>query len=49
MSGIRSRRTAPSSHRNPRASLNPYYMDDIAFTLADIRRDRALETSTEKH
>ena len=43
------RQTVRTTHRTRRPSLNPYYMDDIAFTLADILRDRALETSPLTH
>ena len=28
--------------------MSPYYMDDTAFTLADILRDRATGTSPDK-
>ena len=45
MNRTESRRTVRSTHRTRRPSLSPYYMDDTAFTLADIRRDRALDTS----
>jgi hypothetical protein len=48
MNRTRSRRTAPSGHRTRRASLSPYYMDDTAFTLGDILRDRPLDTATVK-
>ena len=44
-----SRRVVPSTHRTRRPSLSPYYMDETAFTLADIRRDRALDTSPAKN
>ena len=43
-----SRRAVPSSHRTRRSSLSPYYMDETAFTLADIRRVRALDTPPAK-
>jgi hypothetical protein len=29
--------------------LSPYYVDETAFTLADIRQDRALDASTAKN
>ncbi len=38
------RHTVRTTHRTRRPSLNPYFMDDTAFTLADILRDRALDT-----
>ena len=45
MNRTRIRRSVPATHRNGRPSLSPYYMDETAFTLSDIRRDRGLETS----
>ena len=45
MNRTASRQTVRTTHRTRRASLNPYYMDDIAFTLADILRDRAIGRS----
>ena len=39
MNRIESRRNVPNTHRTRRPSLSPYYMDETAFTLADIRRD----------
>ncbi len=48
MNRTASRQTVPSTHRTRRPSLSPYYMDETAFTLADIRRDRALGTSPVK-
>jgi hypothetical protein len=48
MNRTRSRRTAPSGHRTRRPSLSPYYIDDTAFTLGDILRDRVLDTSPVK-
>jgi hypothetical protein len=41
MTRTESRRIARSTHRATRPSLNPYFMDDTAFTRADILRDRA--------
>ena len=38
------RRTVRTTYRNRRPSLSPYYMDDTAFTRADILGDRALDT-----
>ncbi len=43
------RPTVRTMHRTRRPSLNPYYMDDTAFTLADILRDRVLDASPVKH
>jgi hypothetical protein len=43
------RRTVRTTHRSGRPSLSPYYMDDTAFTLADILRDRAFDASPDKH
>ena len=34
-------RTARTAHRTQKSSLNPYVLDDVAFTLSDIRRARA--------
>lgn len=48
MNRIESRRNVPNTHRTRRPSLSPYYMDETAFTLADIRRIRALDTSSVK-
>ena len=48
MNRTESRRTVPIAHRTQRPSLSPYYMDETAFTLADIRHDRALDTSPVK-
>ena len=48
MNRTESRGTVPSAHRTRRHSLSPYYMDETAFTLADIRRVRALDTSPVK-
>jgi hypothetical protein len=45
MNRTRSRRIAPSTYRTGRPSLSPYCLDETTFTLADIRRDRGLETS----
>ena len=36
------RTTHRTTHRTQRASMNPYYMDDTAFTLSDILRHRAM-------
>ena len=47
MSRTESRRTAPT-YRTRRPSLSPYYVDETAFTLADILRDRALDSSLVK-
>ena len=48
MKRTESRRTVPSTHQTRRPSLNPCYVDETAFTLADIRRDRALDPSSFK-
>ena len=40
--------TVRSSLRTRWPSLSPYYMDDTAFTLAEIVRDRSLDTSADK-
>ena len=42
------RRTVRTTHRTRRPSLSPYCMDDTAFTLAEILRDRALDVSADK-
>ncbi|HTU39515.1 MAG TPA: hypothetical protein VMF35_16065 [Acidimicrobiales bacterium] len=44
MSPTRIRRTSASTSRSRRTSLSPYFMEDTALTLAEIRRARALET-----
>ena len=49
MNRTRSRRVVPSTHRTRRPSLSPYYMDETAFTLADILRGRALDASSAKN
>jgi hypothetical protein len=41
--------TVRTTHRTRRTSLSPYYTDDTAFTLADIRRNRALDTAPVEH
>lgn len=43
------RQTVRTTHRSRRPSLNPYYIDDTALTLADILRDRALDKSPVTH
>ncbi len=43
------RRTVRTTHRTRQSSLNPYFMEDTAFTLADIQRYRALDTSADKN
>lgn len=43
------RRTARTTHRSRRPSLSPYFMDDTAFTRAEILRDRSAESWSEKH
>jgi len=48
MNHTRIRRAVPKTHRTRRPSLNPYYMDETAFTLADILRNRAMDTSATK-
>jgi hypothetical protein len=35
------RRAARAAHRTQKSSLDPYVLDDVAFTLSDIRRARA--------
>ena len=47
MNRTASRQKSHTAHRTQRPSMNPYYMDDTAFTLADIRRDRAMDTSVD--
>ncbi len=47
MNRTASRQTRRTEHRTQKPSMNPYYMDDTAFTLADIRRDRAMDTSAD--
>jgi hypothetical protein len=42
------RQIVHSTLRTRRPSLSPYYMDETAFTLADIVRTRALDTSPVK-
>ena len=49
MNRTRSRRVVPNPHRTRRVSLSPYYMDETAFTLADIRRDRAFDVAPAKN
>ena len=49
MNRTRIRRVVPNRYRTRRPSLSPYYMDETAFTLADIRRDRALDASPAKN
>ena len=34
------RRTVRTTHHTRRPSLSPYYLDDTAFTLAEILRDQ---------
>ena len=43
------RRTARTTHRTRRPSLSPYFMDDTAFTRAEILRDRSSDARSEKH
>ena len=47
MNPTASRQTSRTAYHTQRPSMNPYYMDDTAFTLADIRRDRAMDTSAD--
>jgi len=49
MNRTRGRRAVPSTQRTRRPSLSPYYMDETAFTLADILRNRALDASPAKN
>jgi len=35
------RQATRTAHRTQKSSLNPYVLDDVAFTLSDIRRARA--------
>jgi len=35
------RPTTRTTHRTQKSSLNPYVLDDVAFTLSDIRWARA--------
>ncbi len=46
MNRTTTRKTVRTTHRTRRASLNPYYMDDTAFTLGDILRERASDISS---
>ncbi len=48
MNGARNRLAVTSAHQTRRPSLSPYYMEETAFTLADILRDRGLDTSPTK-
>jgi len=34
------RQSTRTAHRTQKSSLNPYVLDDVAFTLSDIRRAR---------
>jgi hypothetical protein len=47
MNRSETRQTIRTTHRTQRASMNPYYMDDTAFTLSDILRDRAMNVSAD--
>ena len=38
-----------TAHRTPKSSLNPYVLDEVAFTLSDIRRARAENTASTAH
>ena len=49
MNRTATRQTVRTTHRTRRPSLSPYYMDDTAFTLGDILRNRALDASPDKH
>ena len=33
-------RTKGTTHRSPRPSISPYFIDEIGLTMADIRRAR---------
>jgi len=35
------RQAIRTAHRTQKSSLNPYVLDEIAFTLSDIRRARS--------
>ncbi len=35
------RQVTRTTHRTQKSSLNPYVLDEVAFTLSDIRRARA--------
>ena len=39
------RQTARTAHRTQKPSLNPYVLDEVAFTLSDIRRARESDVS----
>lgn len=45
MKRIETRQADHGRRRTQRASLNPYFMDDTAFTRADIIRDRTLDAA----
>jgi hypothetical protein len=34
-------RVTRTTHRSPRPSISPYFVDDIGLTIADIQRARA--------
>ncbi len=36
--------TRRTTRRTPRPGLDPYFIDEVAFTLSDIRRARAEST-----
>jgi hypothetical protein len=35
------RQASRTTHRTQKSSISPYVLDDVAFTLSDIRRARA--------
>jgi hypothetical protein len=36
-----SQRSERTTHRSPRASISPYFIEETGLTIADIRRARA--------
>ncbi len=49
MSRTGSRRTARTGSRTGRPSPSPHFMDDAAFTAAEILRERVLDALPGKH
>jgi len=41
------RQSTRTANRTQKSSLNPYVLDDVAFTLSDIRRAREQSESTD--
>lgn len=49
MQQVKSTQTAnPRTPRSTRASLNPYYVDDVTFTLSDLLRARSVVEGTHR-